>query len=229
MHFSLIKDNIKMNRKKKINDLFKGGFRNDKKSCLIDLKPLEDKCEGKQRDYSNCGRRSLEHFSNYPQISKEKTSIQKEQIAVNIKVAKNLGFGTFFQKLREEIVDIFLSKDEMISLDKMFNQKGVNDLFNFKESKQMPMKENIPIMNSISNPKPFIGLSSIPDGGLSFFDQPTVNYENEEILYEDEESTIFKRKKTKSKMNTNNMSIYIPKVQGNPIYYPPSSYNGLIN
>ena len=34
-----------MNRKKKINDLFKGGFRNDKKSCLIDLKPLEDKCE----------------------------------------------------------------------------------------------------------------------------------------------------------------------------------------
>ena len=56
-----------------------------------------------------------------------------------------------------------------------------------------------------------------------------MNYENEEILYEDEESTIFKRKKTKSKMNTNNMSIYIPKVQGNPIYYPPSSYNGIIN
>ena len=53
-----------MNRKKKINDLFKGGFRNDKKSCLIDLKPLEDKCEGKQRDFSTCGRSSLEYFSN---------------------------------------------------------------------------------------------------------------------------------------------------------------------
>ena len=216
-----------MNRKKKINDLFKGGFRNDKKSCLIDLKPLEDKCEGKRRDYSNCGRHSLEHFSNYPQISKEKTSIHKEQIAVNIKVAKNLGFGTFFQKLREEIVDVFLSKDEMISLDKMFNQKGVNDLFNFKESKQLPMmKENIPL-NSLSIPKPFIGLGSVSDANVNFFDQPTATYEKEEILYEDEESTIFKRKKTKSKMN--NMSIYIPKVQGNPIYYPPSSYNGLIN
>ena len=31
-----------MNRKRKHNELYKGVFKNDKKSCLVDLKPKEE-------------------------------------------------------------------------------------------------------------------------------------------------------------------------------------------
>ena len=34
-----------MNRKRKINELYKGVFKNDKKSCMVDLKPLDRKRE----------------------------------------------------------------------------------------------------------------------------------------------------------------------------------------
>lgn len=203
-----------MNRKKKINDLYKGVFKNDKKSCLIDLKPLEDKCTRKLNEPLQ-ERKSVERLSNYPTISKEKKSTNKQEIEVNIKVAKNLGFGSFFQKLREDIVDIFLAKEDLISFEKMFTQKEVYDLFNIQNSTSKFNNSNDKNQNS------FRGLSALTnDLTVCNYDAPYGKMDNEEevILYEDEEKTIYKRKKTKSK--NLQKSIFIPKIQNNLNYFP---------
>ena len=65
-------------------------------------------------------RKSVERLSNYPTISKEKKSTNKQEIEVNIKVAKNLGFGSFLQKLREDIVDILLDNNVPFSHEGIF-------------------------------------------------------------------------------------------------------------
>lgn len=44
---------------------------------------------------------------------------QKKSLDLNLKVAKNLRFETYFQKLREEAVNIFTQDDGYISFEGM--------------------------------------------------------------------------------------------------------------
>lgn len=150
-----------MNRKRKHNELYRGVFRNDKKSCLIDLKPKEER-EPKIEMKENIDMNFVK---------------QKKSLDLNLKVAKNLRFGTYFQKLREEIVDIFTQEDEYISFEGLFNFNKINDLFNFKEAvQQTDQLNNLHTTENRSN-----------------------NYYEDEIIYEDENETIIKRKKTVEK------------------------------
>lgn len=109
----------KKNKKNKNNSL---GVFNNKKSCLVDLKPLED----------NKHREILKQEKDNKEVN-DRTS---KTLKVNIKIAKNYGFGTYFQNLRESIIDKFLNYDEYISFDGLFKFHSLNDLFNFS-------KENI--------------------------------------------------------------------------------------
>jgi len=119
----------KKNKKNKNNSL---GVFNNKKSCLVDLKPLE---ENQQREI-------IKQDKEIKDVS-DRTS---KTLKVNIKIAKNYGFGTYFQNLRESIIDKFLNYDEYISFDGLFKFHSLNDLFNFS-------KENL--NESISKMKQF--------------------------------------------------------------------------
>jgi hypothetical protein len=145
-----------MNRKRKHNELYKGVFKNDKKSCLIDLRPKEEKKSAvveKENENINIPR-------------------QKKTLDLNLRVAKNFKFGSYFENLREEIVDIFTQEDEYISFEGLFMYNKMNDLFNFQESTE-------PVNNQTTENR---------------------TYYEEEILYEDENETIVKRKKTVEKL-----------------------------
>jgi hypothetical protein len=150
-----------MNRKRKHNELYKGVFKNDKKSCLVDLKPREEVKNMILEEKEN-------QCENYPR--------QRKTLDLNLKVAKNLKFGTYFTKLREEIVDIFTQDDEYISFDGLFSFNKINDLFNFREA---PNTEPSNIMTTTENKQ---------------------SYYQDEIIYEDENQTIIKRKKTVEKL-----------------------------
>jgi hypothetical protein len=152
-----------MNRKRKNNELYKGVFKNDKKGCIVDLKPKDEinqqiLIEPREKENTNI---------NIPR--------QKKTLDLNLRVAKNMKFGTYFQKLRDEIVDIFIQEDEYISFEGLFNFQKVNDLFNFRETS--PDMEPINIQTT----------------------ENRICYE-EEVLYQDENETIIKRKKTTEKM-----------------------------
>jgi hypothetical protein len=147
-----------MNRKRKHNELYRGVFRNDKKSCLIDLKPKEDVIEMKENIDNNFVR-------------------QKKNLDLNLKVAKNLKFGTYFQTLREDIIDIFTQEEEYISFDGLFNFNKINDLFNFKET----------------------GLVTDQSNNQTTENKNNNYYYEDEVIYEDENETIIKRKKTVEK------------------------------
>ena len=116
-----------MNRKRKINDLYKGVFKNNKKSNLIDLKPFQE-----QNELENDSKNNYELKTKF----KYENNLNDNEIHVNqkLKVAKNLGFGNYFQRLRKRIIDIFLDDKELISYENMFKQKEVLELFNIKNS-----------------------------------------------------------------------------------------------
>lgn len=203
-----------MNRKKKINDLYKGVFKNDKKGCLVDLKPLDNKPEtnhpnspSKQNNQPNMHRNDkIKHNqNNYP-----------KEIDIRLKVAKNLGFGTYFKNLREEIVDVFIGKEELISFEGMFNQKDVSDLFNFKESIQKTASDHQcqgKMRSSLTN-NYTTNNNTNNTSFLNQLNQSTNSTDQEVILYEDEEKTIYKRKKIKSKItkeyDQENINKFIP-------------------
>jgi hypothetical protein len=149
-----------MNRKRKHNELYKGVFKNDKKSCLVDLKPKEE-----VRNMIIEAKQNID--VNIPK--------QKKTLDLNLKVSKNLRFGTYFQKLREDIVDIFTQEEEYISFDGLLNFNKINDLFNFRET----------VLNSEPS---------------NIHTTENKNYYEDEILYEDENETIIKRKKTVEKL-----------------------------
>ena len=124
-----MKINPNFNRKnRKIKNHNLGVF-NNKKSCLVDLKPLE---ETKHRESLQIEKEGV--------VTCDKIS---KSLKVNIKIAKNYGFGTYFQNLRESIIDKFLNYDEYISFDGLFKFQSLSDLFNFSKE---PQNESISTM-----------------------------------------------------------------------------------
>ena len=125
-----------MNRKRKFNELYKGVFKNDKKSCLIDLKPLDKKRELEKEPINKKDPEDSRNLNNFQkeEYNSKLANKNKNRLGINLRVAKNLGFGSFFRKVREEISDIFLSKEEYISFEGLINSNSVNDLFNFRDS-----------------------------------------------------------------------------------------------
>ena len=136
-----------MNRKRKINDLYKGVFKNNKKSNLIDLKPFQE-----QNELENDSKNNYELKTKF----KYENNLNDNEIHVNqkLKVAKNLGFGNYFQRLRKRIIDIFLDDKEFISYENMFKQKEVLELFNIKNSVKDNYEEKL---NKYENQIPLSG------------------------------------------------------------------------
>lgn len=191
------------NRRRKVNDLYKGVFKNDRKSCLVDLKPLDQK-------------REIELDINKKKIvplgEKENDQVKANEpqkfLEVNIKVGKNLGFGSYFKRLRQDIVDIFLSKDEAISFEGMFNE-NVSELFNLKESSNKFYNENKIMSNENL---PYVESAQISNSNIQPMSNQTENFsrhekflpvyeleEPDEVVYEDETQIYLKRKKTKGR------------------------------
>jgi hypothetical protein len=173
-----------MNKKRKHAELYKGVFKNDKKSCLVDLKPLV----GVNRNNPEEVRENKENRSDnvLPEV-------KKKTLEPTLKVSRNYRFGSYFKKLREEIVETFLSEDDLVSFESLFNFSQINELFNYKESvltKQPSSENNLPYVSFTNNLN---------------YDLPTAG--EEVILYEDENETILKRKKTTNKSEYRN---YIP-------------------
>ena len=138
-----------MNKKRKINDLYKGVFKNNKKSNLIDLKPFQEHNEIKEFE-NNSKKYELKTKFKYENLQKTK----EKHINAKLKVAKNLGFGNYFQRLRKRIIDIFLDDKELISYENMFKQKEVLELFNIKNSVKDNYEEKL---NKYENQIPLSG------------------------------------------------------------------------
>ncbi len=134
-----------MNRKRKINDLYKGVFKNNKKSNLIDLKPFQEQNESENDSKNNNELKTKFKYEN----NENETHINQK-----LQVAKNLGFGTYFQRLRKRIIDIFLDDKELISYENMFKQKEVLELFNIKNSVKDNYEEKL---NKYENQIPLSG------------------------------------------------------------------------
>jgi hypothetical protein len=180
-----------MNKKRKHAELYKGVFKNDKKSCLVDLKPLV----GIKANFPEDSRENNENkdISNINPVNIP----NKKSLELNLKVARNMKFGTYFQRLREEIVEIFLSDNELVSFEGLFNFSQINELFNFKES--VYTKQPGDVIESV-NRVGSIGQYVTTENRLlndPRYDLPTAR--EEVILYEDENETILKRKKTGNK------------------------------
>lgn len=200
-----------MNKKRKLNELYKGVFKNDKKSCIVDLMPLDKKQENKKNkdDPEN----DENNHKPVSKLTKPNSYLENKPKGVNVslKVNKNVGFGTYFKTLREEIVDVFSAKDDYISFEGLINSNIINDLFignresTTKELREMPMQNDLNYTESSSyqNNK-FRQLESIQ------FNNEIFNGD-EEILFENETETIFKRKKlTNRKIDLTNSNNLIP-------------------
>jgi hypothetical protein len=175
-----------MNRKRKINDLYKGVFKNNKKSNLIDLKPFQEHNEIKEFE-NNSKKYELKTKFKYENLQKTK----EKHINAKLKVAKNLGFGNYFQRLRKRIIDIFLDDKELISYENMFKQKEVRELFNIKNSVQ-----NDNNYNSFKNE------NKIPNSGIFYYNHESNKTNNldyyqiqSDYLNKGTEQKFFQRKK----------------------------------
>jgi hypothetical protein len=214
-----------MHRKRKFNELLnKGVFKNDKKSCMIDLKPLDQKLNQheKPREKRNDINNNQMEIRQYEEIIKMNQNNKKVD-AKDFKVGKNLGFGSFFKNLREEIVEVFLAKDDLISFEGLFNSAYINDLFNFPQNRDSKNKPFINKGNNVITTESYHGPNSSIDEekqkGLmnyltrvnvgnkileknSTFNRSTTEEAIEEgeeiVLYEDENETIIKRRKSKT-------------------------------
>ena len=175
-----------MNKKRKINDLYKGVFKNNKKSNLIDLKPFQEHNEIKEFE-NNSKKYELKTKFKYENLQKTK----EKHINAKLKVAKNLGFGNYFQRLRKRIIDIFLDDKELISYENMFKQKEVRELFNIKNSVQ-----NDNNYNSFKNE------NKIPNSGIFYYNHESNKTNNldyyqiqSDYLNKGTEQKFFQRKK----------------------------------
>ena len=175
-----------MTKKRKINDLYKGVFKNNKKSNLIDLKPFQEHNEIKEFE-NNSKKYELKTKFKYENLQKTK----EKHINAKLKVAKNLGFGNYFQRLRKRIIDIFLDDKELISYENMFKQKEVRELFNIKNSVQ-----NDNNYNSFKNE------NKIPNSGIFYYNHESNKTNNldyyqiqSDYLNKGTEQKFFQRKK----------------------------------
>ena len=186
-----------MNRKRKINDLYKGVFKNNKKSNLIDLKPFQEENEIKEFE-NNSKKYELKTKFKYENLQKTK----EKHINAKLKVAKNLGFGNYFQRLRKRIIDIFLDDKDLISYENMFKQKEVRELFNIKNSVQ-----NDNNYNSFKNE------NKIPNSGIFYYNHESNKTNNldyyqiqSDYLNKGTEQKFFQRKKYDNNYTNSNLS-----------------------
>ena len=186
-----------MNRKRKINDLYKGVFKNNKKSNLIDLKPFQEENEIKEFE-NNSKKYELKTKFKYENLQKTK----EKHINAKLKVAKNLGFGNYFQRLRKRIIDIFLDDKDLISYENMFKQKEVRELFNIKNSVQNDYN-----YNSFKNE------NQVPISGKFYYNNESneinnlENYQIQSDYYnKGTEQKVFERKKYDNNYTNSNLS-----------------------
>ena len=186
-----------MNKKRKINDLYKGVFKNNKKSNLIDLKPFQEENEIKEFE-NNSKKYELKTKFKYENLQKTK----EKHINAKLKVAKNLGFGNYFQRLRKRIIDIFLDDKDLISYENMFKQKEVRELFNIKNSVQ-----NDNNYNSFKNE------NKIPNSGIFYYNHESNKTNNldyyqiqSDYLNKGTEQKVFERKKYDNNYTNSNLS-----------------------
>ena len=186
-----------MNRKRKINDLYKGVFKNNKKSNLIDLKPFQEHNEIKEFE-DNSKKYELKTKFKYENLQKTK----EKHINAKLKVAKNLGFGNYFQRLRKRIIDIFLDDKDLISYENMFKQKEVRELFNIKNSVQNDYN-----YNSFKNE------NQVPISGKFYYNNESneinnlENYQIQSDYYnKGTEQKVFERKKYDNNYTNSNLS-----------------------
>ena len=186
-----------MNRKRKINDLYKGVFKNNKKSNLIDLKPFQEENEIKELE-NNSKKYELKTKFKYENLQKTK----EKHINAKLKVAKNLGFGNYFQRLRKRIIDIFLDDKDLISYENMFKQKEVRELFNIKNSVQNDYN-----YNSFKNE------NQVPISGKFYYNNESneinnlENYQIQSDYYnKGTEQKVFERKKYDNNYTNSNLS-----------------------
>lgn len=184
-----------MHRKRKFNEINKGVFKNDKKSCLVDLKPLQklnqlkdNKEEKNEEDIAIQSKTD----KNINMQNNETTKLKKKNLEINLRVSKNLGFGTFFKKIREEITDIFMSSEEYISFDGLFNFNQLPVLFN-----NINKHDKITSLENMStNCYKDQGEYDEVQGNMILEEEEQQQQEiQEEILFENESETIIKRKK----------------------------------
>jgi hypothetical protein len=186
-----------MNRKRKINDLYKGVFKNNKKSNLIDLKPFQENNEIKEFE-DNSKKYEVKTKFKYENLQKTK----EKHINAKLKVAKNLGFGNYFQRLRKRIIDIFLDDKDLISYENMFKQKEVRELFNIKNSVQNDYN-----YNSFKNE------NQVPISGKFYYNNESneinnlENYQIQSDYYnKGTEQKVFERKKYDNNYTNSNLS-----------------------
>jgi hypothetical protein len=198
-----------MNKKRKLNELYKGVFKNDKKSCIVDLMPLDKKQENKNNKHDP----EVEENNSkiVSKLTKPNSHLENKTRGLNVslKVNKNVGFGTYFKTLREEIVDIFSAKDDYISFEGLINSNLINDLFNGNNHESTTKdRRNVTVVNDLNeNESASVKYRQLE---ASKFDEEMFEGE-EEILFENETETIFKRKKvTNRKFDIPNSNNIIP-------------------
>jgi hypothetical protein len=218
-----------MNRKKKINELCKGLFKNNKSSRLIDLKPLEDENFKSKKDniidisYSKNKNKFIENDfgeNNNPKNFK-----------INIKVAKNMGFGAYFKKIRQDIVEKFKLNDELINNKYMSYNDEIKDLFNINNSNS---KNSNYYENTNKNIKyDFSKNNSTNSNILTENFNNYIKYENnnilnninnqkDELIYQNNETELKWKKIINSKIHTN---IFNPNLNSNINIYEQNSLN----
>ena len=218
-----------MNRKKKINELCKGLFKNNKSSRLIDLKPLEDENFKSKKDniidisYSKNKNKFIENDfgeNNNPKNFK-----------INIKVAKNMGFGSYFKKIRQDIVEKFKLNDELINNKYMSYNDEIKDLFNINNSNS---KNSNYYENTNKNIKyDFSKNNSTNSNILTENFNNYIKYENnnilnninnqkDELIYQNNETELKWKKIINSKIHTN---IFNPNLNSNINIYEQNSLN----
>ena len=208
-----------MNRKRKLNELYKGVFKNDKKSCIVDLKPLDRKRELVALKIDEAPKENRNSLNNELKNTKNKA------VSVGLKVNKNLGFGSYFENLREEIVQIFTANEDFISFEGLVNSNQIKELFNGSyQSRESTSKNFINLeiedISTVNNK-----MLAQPEEENLFIIQPGEEEDEEEILYEDDLETIYKRKKPQSRRSENFFDNKIENNYNNFNFFPNPSKN----
>lgn len=199
--------------RRRINNLYKGMFKGNKTSNIIELhsKKYHEDNEKENLDLSKKNKekkRKTSENQNMNKITLENDNVLREELFSDSehssqnkskfktklynKFAKKLGFGTYFKRLRQQVVDKFISGKPLISTDRMYNNPEVKKLFgiiqnenslNSKQNtvederdKRVPPSKFIPYQNNIEENNNLIPLINYNDNNHNFNNN---NLENE--------------------------------------------------
>jgi hypothetical protein len=216
-----------MNRKKKINDLCKGLFKNNKSSGLIDLKPLEE--ENFKSKKENLLDISYSKNKNKIITENEFNENNQKNFKVHIKVVKNMGFGTYFKKLRQNIIEKFKLNDELINNKYMSYNEEIKDLFNINNSNSKKSNyyentnKNINYQFSKNNSNNNI-LKENYNNYINLENNNilnNINNQKEELSYENDETAFKWKKVIDTKFHTN---VFHPNLNSNLGIYQQNSF-----